>query len=107
MIGQDRNVWFAVVCKFAVGTVAYSRSFTIVPDETSFWIRYFPLSLSRVCATATAITGDPVFLQVIGSMGRRAPVMTVCTDFAIGIKIIEKHKLFCKPVQVGGYSFSK
>src|SRR5262245_47539763 len=107
MIFQYRNIGLGIICKFAIGEVAYAGALTMVPNEYFFVIGNSPVTFRIICAATASIVGRPGFLQIIGGIGAHAPVVSISAHFPIYIKIIEQYEFTRQCMQVRRVFFSE
>ena len=103
MVFQDRYLRRIIgIDKLAVSTESYVGPVGLVPD-----VELIFCSEAYSTRAAAAITGRSVFFHIISSVRAQAPVMSVGTNFAIYIKIIQQHKVFGQSVVIGRNPFAK
>ncbi len=101
------NIGTAIIGKFAIAAVADAIALAVVPNKSAFVIGNFSFAFGSIAATAAAIAAGPCFFEVVRGICTHAPVVAIGAHFAIGIKVVEQHKLCGQLVLIGGIFFAK
>src|SRR5260221_12363876 len=85
---QGRNGrLISLIDEFAVGPIGYTGFRRLVPD-----IGLVQYSRRSRIAAAMAIAARPDLFHIIRGISPHAPLVAICTDLSVYIKIIQQHK---------------
>src|SRR6185503_14754875 len=86
---QYFDVWLIVIGKLAIGAVAYTRAFAIIPDKAVARVASVAGTFGIIVATAITIAGGPGFFDKICGISGGAPVVAISANLCVYIKIVQ------------------